>query len=91
MITSTDLTALPLTKKERMVLDQLLAANGETVTRATIAATTNIRERDPASYSNPQDVLISRLRKKLRDAGTTLTITTVRCQGYRLRAKAGAA
>ncbi|HEY1034591.1 MAG TPA: helix-turn-helix domain-containing protein [Pseudoxanthomonas sp.] len=90
-MTDADIAALPLTKKERMVLDQLLAANGETVTRTTIAATTNIRERDPASFSNPQDVLISRLRKKLREAGTALIIKTVRSQGYRLQAKAGAA
>lgn len=91
MIAATDITALPLTKRERMLLDQLLAADGQTVTRASIKATTNVSERDPASYSNPQDVLVSRLRKKLREAGCALSIKTVRGQGYRLQAKAGAA
>lgn len=73
---------LAVTAREYALLDCLLDAKGEVVSRAALLAKVWSREDDPAS--NRVEVHLSRLRDKL--GADAELIETVRRAGYRLRA-----
>lgn len=73
-------TALMLTPKEFALLEFLLLHAGETVTRAQVLE--EIWERQRAPDSNVIDALVARLRGKLRDAGASAELATVRGLGF---------
>lgn len=72
---------ITLTAKEFTVLEQLVARQGQSVTRAALIEEAWDRLVDPAS--NVLDVLITQLRRKLRQPAM---IHTVRGVGYRIEA-----
>lgn len=81
------LELLSLTRVERAVLDALIAGYGRVVKRSEITAAVAIADR-----SNVLEVIVSRLRKKLRIAsGGALEIQTTRLVGYSLECKGGSA
>jgi DNA-binding response OmpR family regulator len=88
-MTTADVTSLDLTAGERKLINQLLAADGAVVSKQDLQAGTGARLRTPTS--NPQEVLVGRLRKKLAAAGVKMAIRTVRGLGYRLERTGGAA
>lgn len=73
---------LNLTAKEFELLRVLAIRNGEVCTRQELGGLLYEYEEEPTS--NSLDVLIARLRKKL--AKSSVTITTLRSQGFILRA-----
>lgn len=93
MTTTTTRTPLPdlidgirLTPAERAILEAL--DTGEFTTPAVLAAATN---KGPAATSNVHQVLICRIRKKLKDANSPLVIVSRRGRGYVLTREGGAA
>lgn len=81
---------LPLTSKEFRFILPLVEANGETVSKANIAASLSLGRAggDTASEYNRIDVLLARLRKKgLQTFGYPLPIKTVTAYGYALCAR----
>lgn len=71
---------ISLTVKELGLLEMLLLSAGQPVTRTQVLEKVWERQRDPDS--NVIDVLVARLRAKLRDAGATAKISTARGFGF---------
>lgn len=81
------IAGIPFTRAERALVEAL--GSGEVVSLGALQATTGTAA---GPTSNVQQVLMSRIRKKLEAADAPLRIATVRGQGYRLLSKkAGAA
>lgn len=80
---------LSLTPKEFALLEQLLLHPGRTLPRAELLQTVWDLSFDPGS--NVVDVHISRLRRKLRRAGSAVELSTVRGVGFMLQAPESAA
>ncbi|MCW7539190.1 response regulator transcription factor [Aquabacterium sp. A7-Y] len=77
--------ALHLGKREYLILQLLVRAGGDVVTREQIL---DALECDRAIYDRTIDSHLSHLRRKLRDAGTAVRIAAVYGVGYRLEAAA---
>lgn len=71
---------LSLTQKELALLEMLLLTPGQPVTRTQVLEHVWERDRDPDS--NVIDVLVARLRAKLRDAEANAKISTARGFGF---------
>lgn len=71
---------LSLTQKELALLEMLLLSAGQPVTRTQVLEHVWERDRDPDS--NVIDVLVARLRAKLRDTQATAKISTARGFGF---------
>ena len=71
---------LSLTQKELALLEMLLLHVGQPVTRTQVLEKVWERDRDPDS--NVIDVLVARLRAKLREAAATAKIATSRGFGF---------
>jgi DNA-binding response OmpR family regulator len=72
-----------LTRREMLVLQLLIRRAGKTVLRQSLEDA--VYGFDDEIQSNALDSHVSRLRKKLADAGASMTIHTVRGVGYLLR------
>lgn len=72
-----------LTRREMLILQSLIRRAGKTVLRQTLEEA--VYGFDDEIQSNALDSHVSRLRKKLADAGASMTIHTVRGVGYLLR------
>lgn len=72
-----------LTRREMLVLQILIRRAGKTVLRQTLEE--SVYGFDDEIQSNALDSHVSRLRKKLADAGANMAIHTVRGVGYLLR------
>lgn len=72
---------LPLTAKELAILEALLQAQGGLVTRSQLFEYAWGEEQEP--MSNTIEVLVSRLRRRLAEAGSKVQIRGVRGSGYR--------
>lgn len=72
-----------LTRREMLVLQILARRIGKTVLRATLEDA--VYGYDDEIQSNALDSHVSRLRKKLADAGACLTIHTIRGIGYLMK------
>lgn len=77
-----DGTALDLTDPERRVLVALATKPDTVVSKAELAYAL-YSDKARAAESNVVEVLISRVRKKLKAAGATGGVETVRSHGYR--------
>jgi DNA-binding response OmpR family regulator len=77
--------ALPLTAREYALLECLLEAGGEVISRADLLSKVWARDDDPGT--NLVEVHLSRLRDKLGEDASL--IETVRRAGYRLRREPG--
>lgn len=75
---------LVLTAKEIALLEYLMLHTRRVVSRATIAE--HLWDESHEADSNVIEVLVSRLRKKIKNAGGRLLIHTVKGLGYCLRA-----
>jgi DNA-binding response OmpR family regulator len=73
---------LELTRREAEVLEMLVRRGGHVVQRARLEA--SMYAADDAIQSNALEVCMSRLRKRLSDAGASSSIHTVRGVGYAL-------
>ena len=73
---------LELTRRERAVLETLVAKNGNVVPKARLSA--DVFGYDDAVAPNALEVYIARLRRKLGNSG--IEIVTIRGLGYLLRA-----
>ncbi|MBI3707554.1 MAG: response regulator transcription factor, partial [Proteobacteria bacterium] len=71
---------VPLSRRELGVLEHLLRRQGRVVPKDGIAE--SLYGFDDDVTSNPVEVCIHRLRKRLADAGATVSITTLRGIGY---------
>ncbi len=71
-----------LTLRELSIMELLLAANGNTVSRERILSSVWQTDRDP--LTNVVDVYISRLRRKLEKLDASVSIRNVRGLGYRI-------
>ena len=78
-----------LTIREYALLEKLVLHAGAVVTRTDLARSTLIDE-TAALGSNSLNVHVSRIRRQLREAGSTVTILTVRGVGFRLVSDHGA-
>lgn len=76
--------AIVLPRREMLVLQVLLRRPGRTVLRRVLEEA--VYGYDDEIQSNALDSHVSRLRKKLSDAGATLTIHSIRGLGYLLKA-----
>lgn len=74
---------ISLTRREMLVLQLLIRRAGKTVLRQSLEEA--VYGFDDEIQSNALDSHVSRLRKKLADAGASVTIHTVRGVGYLLR------
>jgi DNA-binding response OmpR family regulator len=83
---SIDGTPLELPRRELLVLEILLRRSGRTVPRSAIEEA--VYGFDDEIQSNALDTHVSRLRRKLADAGAGLEIHGIRGIGYLLRAAA---
>lgn len=79
-------TELPLPRREALALQILIRRAGRTVMRSTLEEA--VYGFDDEIQSNALDSHISRLRKRLSDAGADVTIHTVRGVGYILKGSA---
>jgi len=77
-----DQRVIELTTKEFSVLEVLMRHPGEVLTREAISASAWDDNYDP--FSNVIDVYVSRLRRKIDQAGESPLMSTVRGAGYRL-------
>lgn len=73
---------IALTLRELALIELLLAADGNTVSRERILSRVWQTDRDP--LTNIVDVYISRLRRKLQALDASVTISNVRGLGYRV-------
>ncbi|MCE2900314.1 MAG: response regulator [Gemmatimonas sp.] len=73
---------VPLTARQYALLEFLAMRAGETITRPVLLEYVWHLRFDPGS--NVVDVHIAQLRKRLREAGSTVDIRTVRGEGYSL-------
>ncbi len=71
---------LPLTARQYALLEFLALHEGEIVGRPILLA--HVWQLHTESGSNVVDVHVAQLRKRLRDAGSTVDIRTVRGEGY---------
>jgi DNA-binding response OmpR family regulator len=71
---------VPLTSSEFIVLRLLIANNGKFVERTEMARV--IGRSRMSDQSRALDVLVSRLRSKIKKTGSTVTIKNVRGLGY---------
>ncbi|MBW8909709.1 MAG: response regulator transcription factor [Mesorhizobium sp.] len=76
--------ALDLPRRERLVLETLIRRPGRAVMRRTLEDA--VYALDDEIGSNALDAHISRLRRKLEEAGTGIEIRAIRNIGYLLRA-----
>jgi two-component system, OmpR family, response regulator len=83
------LMIVDLTPREYALLEKLVLHAGTVVTRTDLARSTLIDE-TVAVGSNSLNVHVSRIRQRLREAGSTVTILTVRGVGFRLVSDHGA-
>jgi DNA-binding response OmpR family regulator len=83
------LMIVDLTRREYALLEKLVLHSGTVVTRTDLARSTLIDE-TVAIGSNSLNVHVSRIRQRLREAGSTVTILTVRGVGFRLVSDHGA-
>jgi DNA-binding response OmpR family regulator len=83
-----DGTAMKVTARELAILEHLLLRAGEVVTRSQILEKVFDLSFDPGT--NVIDVNVSRLRKKLADAGATAVIDARRGIGFVMQGSAGA-
>ncbi len=72
-----------LTRREMLVLQLLVRRAGKTVLRGTLEEA--VYGYDDEIQSNALDSHVSRLRRKLADAGATMTIHTIRGIGYLMK------
>lgn len=77
--------AVALTRREMLVLQILVRRSGKTVLRSTLEEA--VYGYDDEIQSNALDSHVSRLRRKLLDAGADVTIHTIRGIGYLLRSE----
>jgi DNA-binding response OmpR family regulator len=82
-------TVVDLTPREYSLLERLVLQAGTVVTRTELARST-LRDETVAVGSNSLNVHVSRIRRQLREAGSTVTILTVRGVGFRLVSDHGA-
>lgn len=75
-------TRLPLTARELAILEALMQAQGGLVTRSQLFEYAWGEEQEP--MSNTIEVLVSRLRRRLAEAGSRVQIRGVRGSGYKL-------
>jgi two-component system OmpR family response regulator len=80
---------LDLTPREYALLEKLVLHAGAVVTRTDLARSTLIDE-TAAVGSNSLNVHVSRIRQRLREAGSNVIILTVRGVGFRLLSDHGA-
>jgi DNA-binding response OmpR family regulator len=79
-----------MTTRELALLEYLMLNPGHVVTRAQIVANAWADDaEDESSESNPVDVYVGRVRRKLLAAGSHDPITTVRGAGYRMDGATG--
>lgn len=78
-----DGVVIDLTRREVLVLEALLRRFGRMVPRANLME--SVFSLDDEVQPNALDTQVSRLRRKLADAGSALTINGVRGVGYLLR------
>jgi DNA-binding response OmpR family regulator len=83
-VVSVDGAILNLPRREVLVLQLLLRRAGRTVLRRTLEDT--VYGYDDEIQSNALDSHVSKLRRKLAEAGATVTIHSMRGLGYLLRA-----
>ena len=76
-------TPLKLPRREALVLEALLRRRGRTVLREALQEA--VYGFDDAIQSNALDTHVSRVRRKLEDAGADVEIHTIRGVGYLLR------
>jgi DNA-binding response OmpR family regulator len=81
-------TPVTLTARQYALLEFLAMRAGETVTRPILLEHVWHLQFDPGS--NVVDVHVAQLRKRLREAGSTVDIRTVRGEGYSLDVAPGA-
>jgi DNA-binding response OmpR family regulator len=81
---SVDGSVLTLPRKEMLILEALIRRGGRAVTRETL--TEALFTFDDEIASNTMDAHVSRLRKRLLEAGSTAQIVTLRGVGYMLQA-----
>jgi two-component system, OmpR family, response regulator len=79
-ITNRERQELDLTRAEFDLLHALIARSGRLLSREQLLDLTNGRNSDPIDRS--VDVLMSRIRRKLRDGGGESVIKTIRNGGY---------
>jgi DNA-binding response OmpR family regulator len=77
------LIVVDLTLREYALLEVLVLHTGRVVTRAELARST-LTDETAAVGSNSLNVHIGRIRQRLREAGSTVTILTIRGVGFRL-------
>ncbi len=82
-IVQVDGQALELPRREYLALEALIRRAGQTVRRASLEQ--SVYGADDEIQSNSLDANISRLRRKLADAGANVEIHPVRGVGYLLR------
>lgn len=80
---SVDGTRLDLPRREYLVLESLMRRSGRTVRRPLLEE--EVYGSDDEIQSNSLEAHISRLRRKLADAGSTVVIHPVRGVGYLLK------
>jgi DNA-binding response OmpR family regulator len=73
-----------LPRRELLVLEALVRRNGRTVTREALVAA--VYSFDAEIQSNALDAHVSRLRKKLAELGSGVSVHTIRGIGYLLKA-----
>jgi DNA-binding response OmpR family regulator len=78
-----------LTPGESDLVFELLAANGEVVSKHTLADRTGMKSGLIPGDSNSIEVLIGRIRRKIAEAGAPLKLDTVRGRGYSLQLLVG--
>ena len=79
---------LELRRREALILEALVQRAGRVVTRDVLIEA--VYGFDDLIESNTLEAQISRLRRKLRDAGARVEITSLRGIGYMLRASEAA-
>jgi DNA-binding response OmpR family regulator len=77
-----DATPLPLSLRETSLLELLLRRHGRVVPREAIEE--GLYGIDNPASPNAVEVLVHRLRKRLQDAGASVTVHTIRGVGYLL-------
>jgi|EndMetStandDraft_3_1072993.scaffolds.fasta_scaffold45606_3 two-component system, OmpR family, response regulator len=71
---------LPLARRELLILEALLRGRGRTVLRSTLEE--NVYSYDDEIQSNSLEANVSRLRRKMADAGSDLVVKNIRGIGY---------
>jgi two-component system, OmpR family, response regulator QseB len=81
-----DKVALELTRREAALIELLLRRAGQVVRRAAIE--NSLYTFDEAVTPNAVEAVVSRLRRKLDEAGAAVELHTIRGVGYMARARA---